>query len=169
MPKQIKLTDRVAAKLEERAKADGLSLAGEVDKLLTEVAIEGGGGTLDSVVGRLDYLEGYLDKRLSKLESLIEDTTVDRVSNSGGRVYRQARTPIDWEVTKEIFYALLRDGGPEWVSESIRSAIGNLNDPLDCYVEDNYFCSDDAYGTKRKILNVTPRLREFLASKGVVI
>lgn len=110
----------------------------------------------------------YLDKKFDELKALIEDTTIDRVENKGGRKI-SGKTFLDWEITKEIFYEVMRDGGPEWFSEQTKFAIENLDTSLDCYIENDTLCSDDAYGSKRVILKVSPRIKEFLKSKGIDI
>lgn len=166
MPKQIKLTDRVAEKLAQRAEEDNLSLAGEVSKLL-----EGGGGennsAITSIIGKLDYLEGYLDKRLSKLESLIEDTTIDRVDNAGPRKsYSNVKVYVPWDTAHELLYEFLPEDAPEFIgnaSEQIRQA--DYEFPV--FIVENRLWTEDAYGTKSPILNITPRVAQHLIALGV--
>ena len=154
MPKQIKLTDRVAEKLAQRAEEDNLSLAGEVNKLLNS-------GEDSTILGKLDYLESYLDKRLSKIESLLDDTIVDRLA--AGKTHQSHLTDndiLDWDVFRYIIVDLCRDNSsPEWVSQSVHDAMDNLNDPIDTIVLDGYIWAVDDYG-KSKLLKVSPRIEE---------
>lgn len=160
MPKQIKLTDRVAEKLAQRAEEDSLSLAGEVSKLL-----EGGESSVstDSILGKLDYLESYLDKRLSKLESLIEDTAVDRVDNGGPKSSYQSNVKVyvPWKEAHELLYELLPEDAPEFIgnaSEAMRQA----NDEFPVFIMDGKLWTEDAYGTKSPILDISQRVEEML-------
>lgn len=154
MPKQIKLTDSVAAMLEKRAKRDELSLAGEVNKLLTE----GGGGELS---GRLDYLESYLDKKFDELKSLIENNLVDVVAqgNGGGRAPGEKKY-LDWDNFRYIVYELLKEGDAEWASKQSYLAIENLDDEIHVYEKNGSLWVDDYYGRPSCILNISPRVRE---------
>lgn len=151
MPKQIKLTDSVAAMLEERARRDELSLAGEVNKLLTE----GGGGDL---TGRLDYLESYLDKKFEELLSAINDTAVDRVA-AGGRAPGEKKY-LEWDNFRYIVYELLKEGDEEWASKQSYLAIENLDDEIHVYEKNGSLWVDDYYGRPSCILNISPRVRE---------
>lgn len=154
MPKQIKLTDSVAAMLEERARRDELSLAGEVNKLLTE----GGGSDLS---GRLDYLENYLDKKFEELLSAINDTAVDRVAGGagGGRAPGEKKY-LDWDNFRYIVYELLKEGDEEWTSKQSYLAIENLDDEIHVYEKNGSLWVDDYYGRPSCILNISPRVRE---------
>lgn len=164
MPKQIKLTDKVAEELARRAEEDNLSMAGEVAKLLST---EGGGENSDAIIGKLDYLENYIDKKFDELKSLIEDTTVDRVAGSRGRAPGE-KVYIRWDVIKELFYEVLDEKATEW-RPGVYDEVQNLNDDLSCYVQDGYICVDDHYGKQHLLVQVSPRLKEFLTGKGVVI
>lgn len=154
MPKQIKLTDRVAEKLAQRAEEDNLSLAGEVGKLL-----DAGGGEDSTILSKLDYLENYLDKRLSKIESLLEDTMVDRLAGSS-RSRLTDNEPLDWDVFRYIVFDLCKDDdSPEWVSQSIHDAMDNLSDSITTIISDGYIWAVNDYG-KSKLLKVSPRIEE---------
>lgn len=171
MPKQIKLTDRVAEKLAQRAEEDNLSMAGEVGKLL-----EGGGGensilnsTLDSIIGKLDYLENYIDKKFNELKALIEDTTVDRVSGGGGRSYQDpavrralARKDLEWEPVQELVYDFLDEKSPEWFPGAA-SAVRNMDIDVNCYIKDEVLYFENSITEESfPVLHVSPRVQEFL-------
>ena len=158
MPKQIKLTDRVAEKLAQRAKEDNLSLAGEVDKLLS-VDVRPAEYSDNFVFGKLEYLENYIDKKFSELKSLIEDTTVDRVA--GGRAPREEKVYIEWDVARELFYEFLDENSTEW-RPGVFNEIQSLDNDLSCYIQDGYICVDDHYGKQHLLVQVSPRVNEFL-------
>lgn len=163
MPKQIKLTDRVAEKLAQRAEEDNLSLAGEVGKLL-EKENSSATSTVTTIIGKLDYLEGYLDKRLSKLESLIEDTTVDRVDGGPRKSSYQSNVKIvPWDAARELFYEFLPDDASEYIG-SVSDLIHQANDEFPVFIQDNKLWTEDYYGTKSPILNISPRVQQFLES-----
>lgn len=165
MPKQIKLTDRVAEELARRAKEDNLSLAGEVAKLLSVDVGQPVEYRDNFVFGKLEYLEGYLDKRLSKIESLIEDTTVDRVNNGGPKncVSGSVKVYVPWDTARELLYEFLPEDAPEFIgnaSEQIRQA----DDEYPVFIQDNRLWTEDYYGTKAPILNISTRVQQFLES-----
>lgn len=166
MPKQIKLTDRVAEELARRAKEDNLSLAGEVAKLLSVDVGRPAEYRDNFVFGKLEYLEGYLDKRLSKIESLIEDTTVDRVNN-GGPIKSVApgtvKVYVPWEVARELFFEFLPDDAPEYIG-SASEVIHQADDEFPVFIQDDRLWTEDFYGAKSPILNISPRVQQFLES-----
>lgn len=166
MPKQIKLTDRVAEELARRAKEDNLSLAGEVAKLLSVDVGQPVKYRDNFVFGKLEYLEGYLDKRLSKIESLIEDTTVDRVSN-GGPIRSAApgtvKVYVPWDAARELFFEFLPDDAPEYIG-SASEAIHQADDEFPVFIQDDRLWTEDFYGAKSPILNISPRVKQFLES-----
>ena len=166
MPKQIKLTDRVAEELARRAKEDNLSLAGEVAKLLSVDVGQPVEYRDNFVFGKLEYLEGYLDKRLSKIESLIEDTTVDRVSNVGpirSAAPGTVKVYVPWVVARELFFEFLPDDAPEYIG-SASEALHQANDEFPVFIVDGRLWTEDYYGTKTPILNISPRVQQFLES-----
>lgn len=162
MPKQIKLTDGVAEKLAQRAKEDSLSLAGEVNKLLTE---RGGENAIASVVRRLDCLEQYIDKKFSELKSLVEDTTVDRVA--GGRSSHK-KVHIEWNIIRDLCFEFLRDKPEMWVStEAKRGAEESDNmqdDPF--YTDGEVIYSEGMFGHIDWV-KCTPEVMAFLKERGV--
>lgn len=167
MPKQIKLTDKVAEELARRAKEDNLSLAGEVAKLLSVDVGQPVEYRDNFVFGKLEYLEGYLDKRLSKLESLIEDTAVDRLAGSGGPIKSAApgtvKIYVPWDTAHELLYEVLPEDAPEFIgnaSEQIRQA----DNEFPVFIQDDKLWTEDYYGTKSPILNISPRVTQFLES-----
>lgn len=145
----IRVSDHAEQIIKE--KANGRTITATVDALL-----EGGGVSTE-----------YFDKKFDELKSLIEDTTVDRVAGSGGRA-RGEKVYIPWEATRELFYEFLDEKATEW-RPGVYDEVQNLNDDLSCYVQDGYICVDDHYGKQHLLVQVSPRLKEFLNNKGIVI
>lgn len=163
MPKQIKLTDKVAEELARRAKEDNLSLAGEVAKLLSVDVGQPVEYRDNFVFGKLEYLEGYLDKKFSRLESLIEDTTVDRVAGGPRKPqsYPNVKIYVPWETAHELLYEFLPEDAPEFIgsaSEQIRQADGEF--PV--FIQEDRLWTEDYCGAKSPILNISPRVEQFL-------
>jgi len=158
----IRVSDHAEKIIKEQA--NGRTISATVDAL-----IAGGGENsvnTDAILGKLDYLEDYLDKRLSKLESLIEDTTVDRVSNVGpirSAAPGTVKIYVPWNVAHELLYEFLPEDAPEFIgnaSEQIRQA----DDEYPVFIQDNRLWTEDYYGTKAPILNISTRVQQFLES-----
>ena len=155
MPKQIKLTDRVAEELERRAQEDNLSLAGEVAKLLSA-------SELSSPVDT-----SYFDKRFDELKALIEDTTVDRIDSRPARPrYSSSRVNriVPWECIQDVYFDFPE--GEVWLAGA-RENWGNSDciDMATFYVNGDEIWSD-FYGAKTPMLKITPELVEYLHKKG---
>lgn len=159
MPKQIKLSDVVAAELEKRAAEDNLSLVGEVAKLLA---------TSQLPPSPVDT--SYFDKKFEELLSAINNTAVDRL-DGGGRApgystsSYNGKAYIEWPVMQDLFYDFLQEGDKEWFAGQCR-AIKELSDELNCYLKDGVIYTDDYYGHPISILKATPRVIDFLKEKG---
>ena len=160
----IRVSDHAEKIIKEQA--NGRTISATVDAL-----IAGGGENsvnTDSILDKLDYLENYLDKRISKLESLIEDTTVDRVNNGGPRnstsvVSGSVKVYVPWDTAHELLYEFLPEDAPEFIgnaSEQIRQA----DDEFPVFIQDDKLWTEDYYGTKTPILNISPRVTQFLES-----
>ena len=158
----IRVSDHAEKIIKEQA--NGRTISATVDAL-----IAGGGENsvnTDAILGKLDYLEDYLDKRLSKLESLIEDTTVDRVSNVGpirSAAPGTVKIYVPWNVAHELLYEFLPEDAPEFIgnaSEQIRQA----DDEYPVFIQDNRLWTEDYYETKAPILNISTRVQQFLES-----
>lgn len=156
----IRVSDEVESRL--KGVSDGRSMSATVDMLLSG----GTGGGLTTIINKLDYLENYLDKRLPKLESLIEDNLVDVVAAGRNSARNSHSTSpmdndfLDWDVFRYIIFDLCKDdSSPEWVSPSIHDAMDNLSGPIDTIVLDGYIWAVNDYG-KSKILKVSPRVEQ---------
>lgn len=153
MSKMIKLSDAVGYSLSKRAEEDNLSMAGEVAKLLAITE------TPPHPVGT-----EYFDKKFDELKSLIEDTTVDRVS---GPIKSAApgtvKIYVPWGVARELFFEFLPDDASEYIG-SASGAIRQADDEFPVFIQDDKLWTEDFYGAKSPILNISPRVKQFLES-----
>lgn len=153
MSKLIKLSDTVGEALAKRAAEDNLSMAGEVAKLLS---------TSELPPHPVDT--SYFDKKFDELKSLIEDTTVDRASG-GPRNYvsGSVKVYVPWDTARELLYEFLPDDAPEYIG-SASEVIHQADDEFPVYIQDDKLWTEDFYGTKSPILDISPRVQQFLES-----
>lgn len=119
-----------------------------------------------------DDLRDYLDKKFDELKALIEDTTIDRLATRtrGARRDPSLKTYVDWEIMQDILFDFLDEGAPEWVNKSAYEGVHESSD-LDTakfLVQDDCIYIESTY-SKAAILNLTPRLKQYLAEKGIVV
>lgn len=147
MPKQIKLSDVVAAELEKRAQEDNLSLAGEVAKLLA---------TSQLPPSPVDT--SYFDKKFEELLSAINDTAVDRLAAGGGR----APGEKEWVKWDQMSYIIFNreDDDPAWILPEGAVFQFKNGDPDDLayYIKDGTIYIDGPQPVA--LLKVTPDIRE---------
>lgn len=152
MSKMIKLSDAVGDLLSRRAEEDNLSLAGEVAKLLSVTELPP--SPVDT---------SYFDKKFDELKSLIEDTTVDRVAGGPRKPqsYPNVKIYVPWETAHELLYEFLPEDAPEFIgsaSEQIRQA----DDEFPVFIQEDRLWTEDYCGAKSPILNISPRVEQFL-------
>lgn len=110
-----------------------------------------------------DALRDYLDKKFDELKSLIEDTTVDRVAGPKSYVSGSVKVYVPWDTAHELLYEFLPEDAPEFIgnaSEQMRQA----DDEFPVYIQDDKLWTEDFYGAKSPILNISPRVKQFLES-----
>ncbi len=154
MSKLIKLSDAVGEALAKRAAEDNLSMAGEVAKLLS---------TSELPPSPVDT--SYFDKKFDELKSLIEDTTVDRVDNGGPKNYvsGSVKVYVPWDTARDLFFVFLPDDAPEYIG-SASGVIHQADDEFPVFIQDDKLWTEDFYGAKSPILNISPRVQQFLES-----
>ena len=152
MPKQIKLSDVVAAELEKRAQEDNLSLAGEVAKLLA---------TSQLPPSPVDT--SYFDKKFDDLKSLISDTAVDRVAAEGSADTRRAPGGKEWVAWDQMQYIIFThdDDNPAWIIPEASVFQFKNGDPTAYayFVKDNVIFME-SMGRPEPLIRVTPEIRE---------
>lgn len=160
MAKLVKLTDEIGAILQERADKDNVSLAGEIKLLLD-------GKDDNNINQRLDRLGAYLEKKFTELKESIEDTTIDRLDR--GEHKKAKMIPLDWKwpTLQELLYDVATE--KDYVSKAAYDEMHESSnaDEIKYYIEDDYVWGD-FFGEKKPYLSITPNIKTFLASKGVV-
>lgn len=157
MSKLIKLSDAVGEALAKRAAEDNLSMAGEVAKLLSVTELS---------PSPVDI--SYFDKKFDELKSLIEDTTVDRVDGGPRKSSYQSNVKIyvPWDTARELLYEFLPEDAPEFIG-SASEAIRQADSEYPVFIMDDKLWTEDYYGTKSPILNISPRVTQFLKEANV--
>lgn len=160
----IRVSDEVEGRLKEIA--DGRSMSATVEMLIkgaedtAEKMFGGGGGELVAAVAGV--IKEHIDKRFDELKSLIEDTTVDRVAGpikSAGTV----KVYVPWGVARELFFEFLPDDASEYIG-SASGVIRQADDEFPVFIQDDKLWTEDFYGAKSPILNISPRVKQFLES-----
>lgn len=166
MSKLIKLTDEIGSVLEERAKADNTSLAGEIKLLLD-------GKDDNNINQRLDNMAAFLKKEFGELRSLIEDTSVDRLASSTISSRPQSRssstTYLDWPTVQELMFDWANDS--DWTCAAAKKGMedSNLADEAQWYISDSGYVVGDFYGEKQEYIKLTQHVLDFLNKKGIVL
>lgn len=153
----IRVSDHAEKIIKEQA--NGRTISATVDALIAGV-IAGGGGS-SSVISKLDYLEGYLDKRLSKIESLIEDTMVDRI-DGGPRKQPDFPVSLAWPDVQELFYERMKEGDPEWFPGAYKGVTEEMHGDPSCFSKDGVLYINLS-GSDIPVLKITPRVDAMLA------
>lgn len=157
----IRVSDEVESRLKEVA--DGRSMNSVIEKMLAYCSSPDG---FCPTPQEGSYTPLFLEKifeRFDELKSLIEDTTVDRVagpikSAAPGTV----KIYVPWDTARELFFEFLPDDAPEYIG----SASGQVHqaDEFPVFIVDDKLWTEDYYGMKTPILNISPRVQQFLES-----
>lgn len=177
MSKMIKLTDEVGAELAAKAEIDGLSLAGEVRKLLdgsgviaTQPIME----EFDKLNERLDKMAAYLKEHLSEgggdlVDRLAATSTKSNISITiTGQEVQDYLEHIEWDGDK--FLSQPKD--PKFMTKPERKAWEktteyNYDADLDTLDVRDGLVFRDYYG-KTKVATATPQFIDFLEEKGIL-
>ena len=161
----IRVSDEVEGRLKEVA--DGRSMNAVIEKMLAYCSSPTGFCPAPKEGQNYEpYILEHLDERLDKLESLIEDTAVDRLDGGNkGRVGGAKHFPLCWENCLQEVYFEFEDSDPCWLP-GVKEGWG-ASDFMDTAI----FESDGDYvydvtHNKFPVLKVTPELREFLNKRG---
>ena len=154
----IRVSDDVEKRLKEVA--DGRSMNSVIEKMLAYCSSPDGFCPAPQADSSYEpYLLEQINKRFDKIESMLDDTLVDRVATHSPQSFPE--THIEWPVIQDLFYDFLDESSPEWFT-GVYNQVRELNVDLDCYVKDNVLYTNDAYGKKQPLLRITPRVQEFL-------
>lgn len=153
MPKMIKLTDEVGNRLSDLAEKDSLTITGEIKKLMDDRR-------------ERDAL-ACIELRLDKIQSLIEDTAVDRLDKGAAKTSSSTSGPVylEWADVREMMYDWAED--EDWVSAAARSGMedSNVSDEAQWSVQNGYVVGE-FYGQNQAYLKLTPHIIDFLKGKG---
>lgn len=157
----IRVSEEVEKQLKELA--DGRSMSATVEML-----IKGAGNTADNMFSLTKEFMGHVDEKFDELKSLIEDTTVDRVDGGPRKSSYQSNVKIyvPWDTARELLYEFLPEDAPEFIgnaSEAMRQA----DNEFPVFIVDDRLWTEDFYGTKSPILNISPRVTQFLKEANV--
>ena len=90
---------------------------------------------------------------------------MDRVEKNGGpresSYQSNAKVYVPWDEAHELLYEFLPEDAPEFIgnaSEAIRQA----DSEFPVFIMDDKLWTEDAYGTKSPILNISQRVEEML-------
>ena len=168
MAKMVKLTDEVGAALEKWAEKDDTSLAGEIKMLLD---MREGKGVNDSISARLDKMGAYLEKKFVDLEAALDGAVLSNSSYSSRSKSSNSSygTPVDWETLRDMWLDFLPYEAEEWLPGR-EEAFRNSDSPEmgEYYIKDGLIVSDDSWG-HADWMKVSPRVKEYLSSHGVVL
>ena len=139
--------------------SDGRTITATVDAILAASITPDG----KIYAAKEDSLQSYLDEKFKHLESLIEDTTVDRLASSHSQ---SSLVPLKWDGCLQEVYFNFPDDDPCWPPK-VREAWGE-SDTLDQaeFASDGNFIYDVTGGDRMAVLNITPALRSYLKEKG---
>lgn len=159
----IRVSDHAEKLIREHS--HGRTITATVDAILAGSVAPDGTEMWKGQPASDDDLRDYLDKKFDELKSLIEDTTVDRVNSGGPKNYVSGsiKVYVPWDTAHELLYEFLPEDASEFIgnaSEQIRQA----DDEFPVYIQDNRLWTEDYYGTKAPILNISPRVQQFLES-----
>lgn len=154
---------RVSEDAEKRIKemAEGKTITATVDALLAR----------NDIAARMDKMAAYLEKKLNDVKeeiiSSIEDTAVDRLDSRPRR--KSKVTPLDWEWPdiQTLLYDIATEKDYVTKSDYDEMHESSCADSFKWYIEDNQVWGD-FFGEKKPYLNITPNIKAFLTSKGVV-
>lgn len=157
MPKMVKLTDEVGSLLEERAKQDGTTIAGEIKLLLD-------GRDSSTLDRRLDKMARWLDKKFADLEAALDGAVLTQPVKTN----RVKQNAIEWPVVQELMFTVLPEGDSAWLPGKEEAARASSDMDFGMYYTDGEkVYSDDMWG-HTDWLKCTPTVLAFLTSKGVL-
>ena len=161
----IRVSDHAEKVIREHS--HGRTITATVDAILAGSVAPDGTEVWKGQPASDDDLRDYLDKKFDELKSLIEDTAVDRV-NSVGPISSAApgtvKVYVPWDAARELFFEFLPDDAPEYIG-SASEAIHQAEDEFPVFIQDDRLWTEDFYGAKSPILNISPRVKQFLESR----
>lgn len=160
----IRVSDDAEKKIKDLANASGGTITTTVDKILQS----------NDIASRLDKMGAYLKQRLDDLEAAFDgaalsNSSYSRSASSSSRSNSSYGTPVDWETLRDMWLDFLPYEAEEWLpgrEEAFRNS-----DNMDMgvyYIKNGLIVSDDTWG-HADWMKVSPRVKEYLSSHGVVL
>ena len=162
----IRVSEHAEEVIRTWAREKGTTMTGAVDSMLSALEVALTEPVKAARAGACGVLQDYLDKRLDRLERMIEDTAVDRLDGNGGprdKSYFNVKVYVPWNTARELLYEFLPEDAPEFVSGA-SAALRQADDEFPVFIVDDKLWTEDSYGAKSLILNISPRVRQFLES-----
>lgn len=150
----IRVSDHAERLIKEQA--NGRTISATVEALLA-----GGGRNLDK-----EYFDNKFREQqaaIREMRALIEDTLVDRI-DAHKKDPLNEKVYIEWDIARELLYDFLDEKATEW-RPGVYSALQSSDAELNCYTQNGYLCTDDHYGKQHLMVQVSPRVDQFLANK----
>lgn len=157
----IRVSDHAEKLIREHS--HGRTITATVDAILAGSVAPDGTEMWKGQQASDDDLRDYLDKKFAHLESLIEDTTVDRVAGPIKSTPGTVKIYVPWDAARELFYEFLPDDAPEYIGPA-SEALHQADDEFPVFIQDDKLWTEDFYGAKSPILNISPRVKQFLES-----
>lgn len=157
MAKLVKLTDEIGSLLEERAKNDGTTLAGEIKLLLD--------GKDDSNINqRLDKMARWLDEKFTDLEAALDGAVLSQSpARSSVTLYRKKEpTELEWPLVQDLMFDILPDGDSAWLPGKERAARDSDNLSYDPFFTDGEVIYSEGMFGRVDWLKVTPDILTYL-------
>lgn len=159
----VRVSEEAEKRIKEMAAKEGKTFTATVDSLLASM----------DIASRLDKMGKWLEKRFEDLEAnILAESAASSYkprSNSSTRNPNNANgVYVPWEVMQPLMFDELYQGD-EWLPGAEEAARGSDNlDMCSFFVRDDMIVSDDMWG-KTSWLKVSPRVRDYLSSHGVVL
>lgn len=157
----IRVSDDAEKKIKEMAEAAGITITTTVDKMLQS----------NDIAARLDKMGAYLEKKFVDLEAALDGAVLSSSSSASYKSHSNSSygTPVDWETLRDMWLDFLPYEAEEWLpgrEEAFRNS-----DNMDMgayYIKNGLIVSDDTWG-HADWMKVSPRVKEYLSSHGVVL
>ena len=158
----VRISEEAEKRIKEVAAREGKTFTATVDSLLAST----------DMAARLDKMGKWLEKRFVDLEAniLAESAACSHVSKSSSSSASSSYgTPVDWGTLRDMWLDFLPYEAEEWLpgrEEAFRNS-----DNMDMgayYIKNGLIVSDDTWG-HADWMKVSPRVKEYLSSHGVVL
>ena len=157
----VRISEEAEKRIKEVAAREGKTFTATVDSLLASM----------DIAARLDKMGAYLEKKFVDLEAALDGAVLSNSSYSSRSKSSNSSygTPVDWETLRDMWLDFLPYEAEEWLpgrEEAFRNS-----DNMDMgayYIKNGLIVSDDNWG-HADWMKVSPRVKEYLSSHGVVL